>query len=285
MRKLNVMAAPVMLAAVLAIGACSKKPEGQVVAVVNGEEVTLTELNGEIADLNLPPTADKTQVRAQVLQKMIDRRLLAQAAKEAGVDRDPAYINQQRKMNEQLLVSMYGRKAMDTVATPENVAIDQFINRNPQMFGERVRYRLDQIQFDVPTDPSRLKSLESAHSMPEVAERLNALGISFQRGSGALDSASVPAEVMNRIRSLPAGEPFLVPQGSKMVVSVITGTEPVALTQEQMRPLAAQALRNESLNKIGEQRLKEARTKAKIEYQSGYAPAAGAGGAAKPAAK
>jgi peptidyl-prolyl cis-trans isomerase C len=274
MSKLRMAAAPALMIALMALSGCGKKPEGQVVAIVNGEEVTLTELNSEISDLNLPPTADKTQVRTQVLQRMVDRRLIAQAAKESGLDRDPAYISQQRKMNEQLLVTMYGRKAMDTVATPENVAIDQFIARNPTMFAERTRYRLDQIQFDLPSDPSRLKALETAHSMTEVAERLNGMNITFQRGSGAIDSGTVPPEVMQRIRSLPAGEPFLIPQGTKMVVSVITGSEPVTMTPEQMRPLAAQAMRGQSLNKIGEQRLGEARAKAKIEYQTGYAPAA-----------
>ena len=55
---------------------------------------------------------------------------------------------------------------------------------------------------------------------------------------------------------------------------------------EQLRPLATQAIRREELNKIGEDRLKEAKAKAKIEYQPGYEPpkAPAAAGAAAPAA-
>ncbi len=93
-----------------------------------------------------------------------------------------------------------------------------------------------------------------------------------------------PPETMARIRALPAGEPFIVPNGGKVVVSVITGSEPVSLTPEQARPLASQAMRQEELNKIGEGRLKEAKAKAKIEYQPGYEPPADNKGAAGPGA-
>ena len=107
----------------LTIAGCQKKAEGQVVAVVNGEEITLTELNAEISELNVPESADKELVRSRVLQRMVDRRLLVQAAKEAGLDRDPEYLTQERRMREQLLVNMYGRKTMDTVKVPDAASI------------------------------------------------------------------------------------------------------------------------------------------------------------------
>lgn len=268
----KILSSSALLAVLLVTSACQKKAEGQVVAVVNGEEITLNELNAEIAELNLPANADKQAARAQILQKMIDRRLLAQSAKEAGIDRDPNFISQERRMDEQLLVSMYGKKAMDTVPVPSASQIDKFVAEHPAMFADRTRYALNQLQFDVPSDPTRLKELESAHSLEEIASRLNAMGIKFEQGKGALDSAVVPDQVMARINSLPAGEPFIIPQGGKVVVNVVTGTEKVALPADKARPIAAQAIRAQSLNKIGEDRLKEAKAKAKVEYQTGYEP-------------
>ncbi|MBB5984664.1 EpsD family peptidyl-prolyl cis-trans isomerase [Sphingobium lignivorans] len=261
----------------LLLSACQKKAEGQVVAIVNGEEITLTELNAEIAEMNLPASADKNAVRSRVLQRMVDRRLLVQAAKEAGLDRDPAYLTQERRMQEQLLVSMYGKKAMDTIKVPDTAALDRFVSTHPQQFAERTRFRLDQLVIDMPSDPKRLKELESAHTLDEVASRLTAMGISFQRNAGALDSATVAPQVLQRILALPAGEPFIVPNGNRLVINSIVGREPISVTPEQSRQMAAQAMRNEELNKIGEQRLQEAKTKAKIEYQPGFEPKDDAG--------
>jgi EpsD family peptidyl-prolyl cis-trans isomerase len=274
MPKLTSVSLIALASIALTLSGCKKTAEGQVVAVVNGEEITQNELNGEISELNLPSNSDKTQVRAQVLQRMVERRLLAQAAKDAGLDRDPNYVSQERRMKERLLVSMYGRKAMDTINVPDTAKVDAFIASHPQMFASRTRYTLEQLQFEMPADVSRIKELDSAHTLPDVIARLTSMGISFQRGSGALDSATVSPDALKRILSLPQGEPFIVPNGNSAIVSVITKQEPIIISPEQARPMAVQAMRSEELNKIGQQRLDEAKSKAKIEYQPGYEPPA-----------
>ena len=106
--------------------------------------------------------------------------------------------------------------------------------------------------------------------MDAITARLTSMGIKFQRGNSALDSGSVAPAALKQVTSLPPGEPFITPAGRQIAVSVITGTEPLPVPEAQVRPLAVQALRNDSLNKIGETRLKEARAKGKIEYQPGY---------------
>ena len=73
-----------LVAALLVTSGCGKKATGQVVAVVNGDEITLDELNAELNNVNLPPSADKKLAMRQLLQQVIDRRLLAQTAKEQG---------------------------------------------------------------------------------------------------------------------------------------------------------------------------------------------------------
>jgi EpsD family peptidyl-prolyl cis-trans isomerase len=254
---------------------CAKTPTGQVVAVVNGEEITLQELNTELADLNVPENADKKEARRAVLQQIVSRRLLAQAAKQDGIDRDPNFVSQQRRMTEQLLVSMYGKKAMDTVRVPDQAVLNKYMGDHPTMFAGRTLYKLDQIQFDLPSDPKTLKPLEAAHTMEAVAETLTKMGIKFARGAGVIDSARVPPAMLQKILALTPGEPFIVPSSTpgKGLVNVITGSEPAALPSDQARTLAAQAYRNQELGKLGEKRLEEIKAKAKVEYQPGYEPA------------
>ena len=82
----------------------------------------------------------------------------------------------------------------------------------------------------------------------------------------------MPPAMLKTILSLPPGEPFIVPAGGKVIANVVTGVDPIVVPQDQARQMAVQAIRNEKLAKIGESRLKEARAKAKIEYQPGYSP-------------
>ena len=67
------------------LGGCQKEATGQVAAVVNGEEITLQEINAELAQLQVPEGVDRAQVQQAALQRIVDRRLLAQAAKEDGL--------------------------------------------------------------------------------------------------------------------------------------------------------------------------------------------------------
>ncbi len=267
----------------VALAGCSKKPTDQVVAIVNGEEISMPELNAELGNAQVPPGVDKKVVQQQLLQRLVDRRLLAQAAKDQGLDRDPAFIVEQRRVMESLLVEKLAKRTNDTIPVPTAADIDKFIAGNPSLFGGRQLYGVDQIAFQTPADASKLKALEPAKTMDEVTAVLRQLGITFQRANRVVDSATVPPEQMQKILSLPKGEPFVVPSQGQVTVNVITGGKAEPLPDTQARAMAVRALRSQSLAKLGEARLKEARTKGKVEYQDGFAPAKPAGAAAAPA--
>ena len=258
----------------VALAACSKKPTDQVVAIVNGEEISLPELNAELGNAQVPAGIDKKMVQQQLLQRLVDRRLLAQAAKDQGLDRDPAFIVEQRRVNESLLVEKLAKRTNDTIPVPTAAEIDKFIAANPSLFAGRQLYSVDQIAFATPADPTKLKALEPAKTMAEVTAVLQQLGIQFQRANRVVDSATVPPEQMQKILSLPKGEPFVVPSNGQVTVNVIVAGKAEPLPDTQARAMAVRALRSQSLAKLGEARLKEARDKAKIDYQTGFAPPA-----------
>jgi peptidyl-prolyl cis-trans isomerase C len=271
----------------MAIAGCSKKPTDQVVAVVNGEEISLPELNAELGNAQVPEGVDKKAVQQQLLQRLVDRRLLAQSAKEQGLDRDPAFIVEQRRVQESLLVEKLAKKTNDSIPVPTAAEIDKYIAGNPTLFAQRQLYTVDQLAFATPTDATKLRALEPAKTMDQVITVLRGLGIGFQRANRVVDSATVPPEQMNKITSLPKGEPFVVPTNGQVTVNVITGGRSEPLPDAQARQVAVRLIRSQALAKQGEQRLKDARSKAKIEYQTGFAPPAtpGAAGAAPAAAK
>lgn len=259
-------------AAFIALHACSSEPTGQVVAVVNGEEITQQELNAEISELPAPPVGDKEAIRRQILQQIIDRRLMAQVAKEDGLDRDPMYVIRERRLKEELLVQMYGVKTADTVRVPDASSVKKYLADNPGKFSQRTAYLVDQISFDFPSDPKILKALEADKSLADVEETLKSFKIDYSKGANSMDSGNIPTPVLNQILALPAGEPFIIPMQGKVVVSVITGRQPVPTTEQQASPMAAQTMRAESIGKVLRTRLEEAKAKANISYQDGLAP-------------
>lgn len=265
--------------AMLGVSGCKKEATGQVAAVVNGEEITLAELNQEIGQANLPANADKKAIQRAALQKIIDRRLVAQVARDEGIDKQPEYVARKRQADELLLIQMFGQKLSRAARVPDAAAIDKYMAANPNVFGQRTVYKLDRIQFAMPQDPTPVMGIKDDHSLDAVAARLTSLGIKFSRSPGALDSAQVPPPVMARIKALPPGEPFALPERDGLTVAVITGSEPHPLVGPEARPLALNGLRKEDLEKTLSDRLKAARAAAKIDYQQGFAPPSKAAGA------
>ncbi|MBN8814169.1 MAG: EpsD family peptidyl-prolyl cis-trans isomerase [Sphingomonas sp.] len=273
----------VAVAATSLLAACQKAPTGQVVATVDGNEITLTELNAELATMQIPPNADKKLVQNAALERIIERKLLANAARQEGLDQNPDFIVRRQQTEDALLVQMLAKKIAGGLKTPGAGEVSKYMADNSNMFAGRTIYAVDQIQFDTPKRPDALKELGAAHSMTDVVAVLDKNGIKYDRGNAQMDSAMVPAPMMAQILKVPAGEPFVVPLGPKVTVSVITGSKPAPMAGDQVRPVAVNAVKNAELGKMLQQRLSTERGKAKIQYQPGFSQPPAAGAAPSPA--
>lgn len=262
----------VVALSLLVLAACDKEPTGQVAAVVNGDEITLQEINAELGNAAIPEGVDKEAIQQAALQRILDRRLLAQSARDEDLDKSPEYMLRERQLQDALLVQIMGQKTQRAQRVPGQSDIDKFIAENPVMFADRKLYSLDRIQFPFPKDMSQLKALENDHSMEAVAARLESLGIKFNRSAAQMDSAQVGGERIQQIKSLPAGEPFIVPENGMVTVAVIKGEQAIPLVGAEARPLAVQAIQNKQLGDSMQQKLKSARAAAEITYQPGFAP-------------
>ena len=98
--------------------------------------------------------------------------------------------------------------------------------------------------------------------------------INYQRQKNQLDTAVIPPELYSKLRSVPAGEPFAVQMGNRMVASAVVGREPHPIADAQAKPVAVEAMRKAQTGKGLQDLLKSLRSQAKIDYQPGYAPPA-----------
>jgi peptidyl-prolyl cis-trans isomerase C len=256
---------------VLASG-CNRKAEGQTVAVVNGEEVTAPDLNFALNQLKVPEGADKAAARAQVLEQLVDKRLLAEQARKEGIDKTPEYLNQQRQADENLLIQMLATKRLNTAQLPSDREVQNYIATHPEMFDKRETWTLDQLVYATPTDPKIKQQIMDAHSMDQLVTVLQNDKVAFARQKNRLDTAAVPAELYGKLNTLPAGEPFALSTGGRTVTSAIVAREPVPISGDQAKPIAVDAMRKAQTGKALESLMKSLRSSAKIEYQSGYGP-------------
>lgn len=275
MKNIKVFASAGLLATVAVITGCNKSaPSGQVAATVNGKEVTLQEINAELQAANLPPTADKKTVQRDLLQRIVERKLLVGAAEEKDIDKSPEYQTQKRRADELLLVQLYAKQQMSQVPVPTSTDVATFMAQHGNVFGGRQQLTLDQLRFPTPSDVTKLKALEKDHSLDAVSQTLNGMGIKFERSQVGLDSGTVPTEIMKRIDGLPQGEPFVIPQPGFMTVNVIIGRRAQAIDEAKARPAAVSAWRQEKFGELLTRQINSLKSGAKISYQNGFGPPA-----------
>lgn len=258
----------------LAVASCQKKASGQTVAVVNNDEITASELNAELANAKIPPSAATADVRNQVLQQLINRRLLDQQARKDGIDKSPEFLNQERRLEENLLINMLVSKQVNTTQVPTPAQISQYESEHPGIFAKREIWTLDQVIYPLPKDASVLAKLNAAMTLDQVAQALTAAGIQFTKTTREVDSAVFPENIYSQIQNLKPGEPFIANGPDKAVASVITSRQPAPLPEDKAREVALNGIRKEQVDKFVDGRVKSLKATAKIEYQPGFGPPA-----------
>lgn len=262
---------PLTLATLL-LCSCEKKPEGQVVAIVNGDEITQGEVNEELKGTPLPQGVDQAKVRQAVVNSLVDRRILVGAARDDGIEKDPNFLIQRKQLEDRLLVQFLAQRAARSMSKPDIGEVNAYMNANPGAFADRVLWRVNRLEFAAPKDPAVLKAIEGDHSMDAIVARLRAAGINFSQATATLDSANVPQNVYAKIATLPPGEPFLQTKNGVVTVAAVLGKDPAPISGDPARAAAADRLLGQRVNTRLEDRLKSLKASAKIQYQSGYAP-------------
>jgi peptidyl-prolyl cis-trans isomerase C len=256
----------------LAVTSCQRKAEGQTVAVVNGEEITAADLNAELSNGTSTLTDTSKDTRSKALQLLIDRRLLAQQAKSDGLDKSPAFLNQQRKMTEDLLINMLVSRQVNTAQLPSADEINRFEASKPEMFANREIWTLQQILYSKPKDAAVTAKIDAANSLDEIAQILTASGVQFTRATRQIDTGSFPHNIYEQVYALKQGEPFIAPGPEKAIASVITDRQPMALSGDKAREFAVAALRRLQMENVVQDRVKTLKGSAKIQYQPGFEP-------------
>lgn len=257
--------------AALGVAGCSPsgdKPTGQVVAVAGGTEITFAEVQAELAAAGIG--APTPAMRAQALEMVIRRKLLANAARREKLDLDPQFILARQRGEESLLAQDYLAQGNAIKGrTPSAADIKAFIRANPFMGPERAIISLDQIAFEqkgkVP------EAIDTALSLDAVDAYLDRSKIRNQRGRRALDTATIPVQLIGKLKSLAPGQPLTVAiaPGSAAAMAVLRWT-PRPSSAKEAEELAKAAI----LGSLRANIAKSLRDGAVVTYAKGYDPAA-----------
>jgi len=252
----------------------NKEPTGQVVATVDGKEITLLALRAEMGN-NVPADA-KARKAAEIatLQNLVNRKIIAETAREKKVEKAPQYAIQKERMEEGLLVQALQSNIASQIPTPTRQEAQQYIAAHPATFAERKIFTVDQIRMGRPNNPAVLQQLQPLKTLEEVTSVLQANGIAFQRVEGKIDGLSIQPELMIQIAKLPPGEMFVIPANGGLVVNAIRSAEARPFVGDPAIKLATNVLRSQRQQKAVNDQFKAFvdQGKSSVKYNKDYAP-------------
>ena len=278
----------VALALVLGLSACGnskeKKP-GQTLASVNGEEITILQLNEELARANVAPAAQEN-AKKQLLEALIDRQLLQNEAVKDKIDRDPKVVQAIERAKALIIAQAYIQKRVANIARPTKAEVSDYFEQHPDQFARRKSFDMRQLVLatkDLNEEAKR--AIDGAKSLDEIAAWFDSHGVKYGRAQLARSSVELPPELVTKLLAMPKGERFIIREGERSIVVSITDTRDTPVTLEASGAQIEQFLYNKKVKEASDAEIARLRAGAKIEYSAKPdAPAASAGASASAAA-
>ena len=279
LKRLLGIAALVLAAAGLA--GCGNKDKaaearpGQALASVNGEEITVLQLNEEMQRAGVP-AARQAEAGKQILQALIDRELLESEAAKEKLDRDPKVMQAIERARSLIIAQAYVQKRIGEQGRPTPGEVADYFNKNPQFFANRKQFAMNELIVAANDLSAEVRAAaDGARSLEEVAVFLDARNIRYGRAQVTRSTADLNPQLSAKLLGMPKGQLFVVKEGDKAMLISIAEVRDAPVTLEIAAPQISQYLAGKKHKELAAAEIQRLRSTAKVNYlNKDYAPSA-----------
>lgn len=251
--------------------ACGKKSgeekAGQSLVRVNGEEITIHQLNNELQRANVQ-SDQQEQAGRQIVQKLVDRQVLVQEAFKTKLDRNPRVMQAIENAKMQILAQAYLEGKMASVAKPTEAEISDYHVKHPDIFANRRIYVMDEMVFAV--EASKAPELEafsnSAKTLDDVIQWLGAHQVKYARTQAAHAAETLPPELLAKLNQMAVGDIIFINSKGRTIAGRMVETKEVPISEADAKPLAERILTVQKRKQAADAEMTRLRSAAEIEY-------------------
>ena len=243
----------------------STKP-GQALASVNGTEVTVLQLNEELQRAGAL-AAGQDAAGKQLLQALIDRQLLQEAAAKENLDRDPKVMQAVDRARALIIAQAYLQKHIGSVEKPPAAEIEAYYKQHPEFFAGRKQFAMNELVIAAgDLHPALLGAADAAASLDEIAVWLDAHQVKYGRGQVTRSTADVPPQLASKLLGLQKGRPLLIKDGTRAVFIAVLDTRDAPVPLAAASGQIAQFLVSRKNKELAAAELQRLRSGARIDY-------------------
>lgn len=259
-----------MTALAMALAGCGDRVKeskpGQALASVNGEEITVLQLNEEIQRAGVPASRQQ-EASKQLLQALIDRQLLEHAAAQEKLDRDPKVLQAIERARSLIVAQAYMQKRLANVARPTPAEIEDYFNKHPEFFSQRKQVRMDQLVLAAKDlTPEARAAADAARSLEEVAVWLDAHQLKYGRAQVTRSTSELNPALSKKLLDMPKGQLFSVREGERAMLLAVAEVRDAPVPLEVAAPQIEKYLMSSRSKEVAAAEVERLRQQAKIEY-------------------
>ncbi|HMN79301.1 MAG TPA: EpsD family peptidyl-prolyl cis-trans isomerase [Burkholderiaceae bacterium] len=226
------------------LAACSQQTPAtsstQVVARVNGTEITVHQLNALLQRLPNPQQAGTDAARQEALRRLIDAELLRQQAVAEKLDRKPEIVQAMEATRTEVLASGYLQSVVGRIAPPSDDDIARFYRERPELFAQRKALRL--IEMNIPQRADLRADLAAflpgARGLDEVRAWLKARGVADVPATTATRTTDqFPGDAGRTASALKERALFAFTAGPNLTIAQVESISAATVPEAAARPL------------------------------------------------
>jgi EpsD family peptidyl-prolyl cis-trans isomerase len=262
----------------LALSACSPAGSSQDVAKGNGFSISGGELDQALKDLPAVPPAMRQTVRRNVLSRLVQQKLLANAAVTESLDRDPRVLADIEAAKRAVLARAYAQKLTAAVHAPSDRDIKNFYDQHPEAFARRVSVEMDEVILAGPEAAANkfARALDRGRPVARWGAHAAAEGVQVTASHAVTTTDKLPATLAQKIGEVPPGGFVIFRVEEGVVYARVLAQTPAPLDLESATPIIREGLQTMGRDQLLNKEIERLRAKAAITYPDpALAPVAG----------
>ena len=253
------------------ITSCGKKNSeekaSQSIVRVNGDEITVLQLNNELQRANIQ-ASQQQEAEKQITQKLVDRQMLVQEALKVKLDRTPRVMQAIENAKMQVLAQAYLENKISSIAKPTKAEIENYRVSHADIFANRKIFVLEELLFKIEAGyADELNALsDSAKTLEHVTQWLDERLIKFDRTQASHASETLPPDLLAKFNKMVEGDIIFINANGRTAAGRLVDITAAPISKSDAKPIIERILTNEKHQKTAETEIARLRRASEIEY-------------------
>src|SRR5450830_1103111 len=248
------------------------QPSSQVAAKVNGNEISIHQINQVLKSTSGLTAEAIPAARKQILDKLIDEEIAIEQANKENIDRNSDVILAIESAKRQIIANAYITKLVTTSSNVSDADIKEYFDGNPALFSQRKVYGLQDITIQK-QDALKLsldEELPKLKSYISVIDWFKSHNVNYLTDNYVRPAEQISLDVLKKLQVLNPGDSVVIDLQDNTHIIFLSTVQLAPVDIKTAGPSIKRFLINTRAKELVLAKMKDLKAKSNIEYMGEF---------------